>query len=80
MVFGCDAILNIVHEANWKLIKDRKQDLTNTNNAKENASRKPHLYNVGDRVLIKNEWSAKYRKVAFKGPYPITNVNNNGTV
>ena len=40
----------------------------NKNNAKENASRKPHVYNIGDRVLIKNDWSAKYRK------------NDNGTV
>ena len=49
-------------------------------NKQENASRKPHTYNVGDKVLIKNDWSAKYRKVAFLGPYPITNVNDNGTV
>ena len=46
----------------------------------KNTSRKPHVYNVGGRVFIKNDWSAKYRKVAFLGPYPITNVNDNGTV
>ena len=80
LVFGCDAILNIAHKANWKLIKDGKQELINKNNATENASRKLHVYNVGDRVLIKNDWSAKYRKVAFLCPYPITNVNSNGTV
>ena len=56
LVFGCDAILNIAHEANWKLIKDRKQDLIKRINAKENTSRKLHVYNVGDRVLIKNIW------------------------
>ena len=27
LVFGRDAILNIAHEANWKPIKDRKQNL-----------------------------------------------------
>ena len=52
LVFGHDAILNIAHEANWKLIKDRKQDVINKNNANENTSRKPHVYNVRDRVLI----------------------------
>ena len=46
----------------------------------KNTSRKPHVYNVGGRVFIKNDWSAKYRKVAFLGPYPITNMNNNGTI
>jgi len=80
LVFGRDAILNIAREANWKLIRDRKQKLIDQNNERENANRKPHTYNVGDKVLIKNDWSAKYRKVAFLGPYPITNVNNNGTV
>ena len=80
LVFGRDAILNIAREANWKLIRDRKQKLINQNNKQENASRKPHTYKVGDKVLIKNDWSAKYRKVAFLGPYPITNVNDNGTV
>ena len=80
LVFGRDAILNIAREANWKLIKDQKQKLIDQNNKRENASRKPYTYKVGDKVLIKNDWSAKYRKVAFLGPYPITNVNDNGTV
>ena len=53
LVFGRDAILNIADEANWKLIKDRKQKLIDQNNKRENASRKPHTYNVGDKVLIK---------------------------
>ena len=29
LVFGRDSILNITHEANWKLIRDRKQKLIN---------------------------------------------------
>ena len=32
LVFGHDAILNIQHEANWKLISDRKQKLINKTN------------------------------------------------
>ena len=39
LVFGRDAILNINHEANWKLMKGCKQALTNKGNhkiAKEN--------------------------------------------
>ena len=55
LVFDHDAILNIAHKANWKLIKDRKQNLINKSNAKENASRKPHIYNIRGRVLIKND-------------------------
>ena len=29
LVFGCDAILNLLHEANWYLIKHRKQEQIN---------------------------------------------------
>ena len=39
-----------------------------------------HTYNVGDNVLIKNEQIAKHAKVAYKGPYRILAVHNNGTV
>ena len=36
LVFGRDAILNINQEANWQLIKQRKQALINKGNQKEN--------------------------------------------
>ena len=39
LVFGRDAILNTVFEANWQLIKERKQKIINLNNAHENAMR-----------------------------------------
>ena len=37
LVFGRDMILNIQHKANWELIRERKQQLINKNNKKENA-------------------------------------------
>ena len=39
LVFGRDAILDINQEANWKLIKQRKQALINIGNQKENRPR-----------------------------------------
>ena len=39
-----------------------------------------HTYSVGDKVLVKNDQLAKYAKVAYKGPYKILAVHNNGTV
>ena len=30
--------------------------------------------------MIKQDQSAKYDKLAYKGPYQITNIHNNGTV
>mgnify|MGYP000473878471 FL=1 len=80
LVFGRDAILNTRHEADWKIIKDRKQRLINRGNERENKNRKDHTYRVGDKVLLKNEWKTKFNQDAYKGPYTITAVRDNGTV
>ena len=80
LVFGRDAILNIQFKANWKLIKERKQQLIKQNNKRENSKRAPHQYQVGDEVLIKQDQNTKFGTDPYKGPYTITDVRNNGTV
>ena len=68
LVFGIDAILNISHQANWKLLKDQKQNLIKKKNALENKNRKNNIYEIGNTVMIKHDQSAKYAKLAYKGP------------
>jgi RNase H-like domain found in reverse transcriptase/Reverse transcriptase (RNA-dependent DNA polymerase)/Integrase zinc binding domain len=80
LVFGRDAILNIPMQANWKHIEQRKQALIIANNRRENSKRIPHQYRVGDQVLVKKEWDSKYGSDAYKGPFDIVEVRNNGTV
>ena len=80
LVFGRDAILNLMFDANWQLIKQRKQNLINKNNAKENSKRINHTYKVQDLVLVKNEQSTKYGKDAYNSPWTIQEVQDNGTV
>ena len=80
LVFGRDSVLNIRHEANWKLIKERKQKLINRGNERENKNRVLHEYKVGDKVLLKNALKTKFNQDAYIGPYTITAVRNNGTV
>ena len=81
LVFGRDSIMNTRHEANWQLIKTRKQNLIDKGNARENRKRTEHVYKPGDLVLLKNAWNTKYNNQAYIGPYTITTVNtNNGTV
>ena len=80
LVFGRDAIMNLTFNANWQLIKQRKQMLINQNNAKENSKRIPHQYKPKDLVLVKNEQSTKFGKDAYNGPWTIQEVRNNGTV
>ena len=80
LVFGMDAILNINQEANWQLIKQRKQALINKGNQKENRRRQSHVYHTGDKVLLKNAWKTKFNQDAYIGPYTVNKVQNNGTI
>ena len=79
LVFGRDMIFNVQHQANWEYIKQRKQKLINLNNQKENSKRTKHDYKVGDQVLLRRGTENKY-EVPYSGPYPILQVNDNGTV
>ena len=80
LVFGRDAILNINQEANWQLIKQRKQALINKGNQKENRQRQSHVYCTGDKVLLKNAWKMKFNQDTYISPYTVMEVWNNGTV
>ena len=80
LVFGRHAILNTKFEADWALIKERKQKLINQNNKRENKKRKPHVYQVNDKILIANDPNRKFGKDSFSGPFVIQKVNDNGTV
>jgi hypothetical protein len=80
LVFGRDAVLNTKFEADWKYIRDRKQKLIEQNNKRENAKRTGHVYQVGNRVLVKAKLNGKYQGDLWDGPYVIALVNNNGTV
>ena len=80
-VFGRDAILNTVFEANWQLIKERKQKIINLNNARENARRISHTYRVKDQVMcVGKPTLAKFGSDPWDGPHEIVKVNDNGTV
>jgi len=72
-------ILNVQHEANWKYIQQQKQKIINKNNERENSKRIPHTYKKGDLVLLKRGTENKY-ETPYSGPYPILQVNDNGTV
>ena len=80
-------LLHSIHcnqEANWQLIKQRKQALINIGNQKENRLKQSHLYLTGDNVLLKNAWKIKFNQYTYiqdesKGPYTVTEVRNNGT-
>ena len=80
LVFGRDAVLNMRHLADWRYIRERKQDSIDRSNARENAKRLPHQYKPGDQVLIKAEQKRKFGTDAYLGPYVADRVFDNGTL
>ena len=60
-------------------IRQRKQQIINKNNERENSKRKEHTYKVGDQVLLAKGTEFKYES-PFSGPHEILKVNDNGTV
>jgi hypothetical protein len=78
-VFGRDMILNIKHTANWDFIRQRKQNLINKNNLRENAKHIDYVYKLGESVLLKRGTENKY-EAPYSGPHKVLKVNNNGTV
>jgi hypothetical protein len=80
LVFGRDALLNVSFEADWQYIKERKQHRILQNNKRENATRLPHNYSPGDRVMIKRNPNRKFDSPAYLGPHTVTQVFDNGTV
>ena len=80
LVFNRDAMHNVRFEADWKYIKERKQKLIVQNNKRENAKRVPYTYNVGDRVLVKEDPSRKYDGDRWSAPQTVLRVNDNGTL
>ncbi len=80
LVFNRDAMHNVGFQADWKYIKERKQKLILQNNKKENKSRIPYKYKVGDRVMILQDPNRKHGADRYKGPYTVVQVfSDNGT-
>ena len=48
-------------------------------NFKKNMRRNNHQYKVGDKILVKRKKNSKH-ELEFMGPFPITQINDNGTV
>ena len=80
LVFGRDALLNVSFQANWEVIRQRKQRMINLNNARENMTRREYQYTVGQQVMVKLDPNRKHGVDHYKGPYTVSQVNGNGTV
>ena len=57
MVFGRDMILNTPFVAYWEYISLRKQKIIDSNNQLENKNRKPQIYRIQYKVLVRKKRS-----------------------
>ena len=60
LVFFQDAILNIIHVADWEHIWQRKHLRINDNNKRKNMRRNNHQNKVGDKILVKQKKNSKH--------------------
>ena len=79
LVFGQDSILNIKHFPDWEHIRQRKQLRVNYNNKRKHRLQNNQQYKVDDKMIVKRKKKSKH-KLELMGPFPITQINYNGTV
>jgi hypothetical protein len=80
-IFGRDMLFNIPFIADWQKIGERRQRLTDLNNAPENEGRFDYDYKVGQKVLLRKEGILRNAEsIRHKRPRLITTVHTNGTI
>jgi hypothetical protein len=74
-------LFDIPFIADWKKIRERRQRLTDLNNAHENEGRINYDYKVGQKVLLRKEGILHNAESLWhKRPRLITTVHTNGTI
>jgi hypothetical protein len=63
-------IFKIQQTANWEYMKQRKEQIIDHNNKRENSKRQQHVYHVGDKVLLNRGTEIKYES-PYIGPLDI---------
>jgi hypothetical protein len=80
-IFGRDMLFDILFLADWQKIGERRQRLTDLNNACENEGRINYDYKVGQKVLLRKEGILRNAEsIWHKRPRLITTVHTNGTI
>jgi hypothetical protein len=79
LIFGRDMIINAVYLANWKDLQARRRTQVRNNNRRENKSRIPHQYVIGDSVYIRKS-TIEQKLNPLQGPFFIEKTHTNGTV
>jgi hypothetical protein len=74
-------LFNIPYIADWKKIGQHRQLLTDRNTARENEGRIDYDYQVGQKVLIRNNGILRKAESRYlREPWLITSSHTNGTI
>jgi hypothetical protein len=80
-IFGQDMLFDTQFIADWQKIGERRQRLTDLNNARENKGRIDYDYKAGQKVLLRKEGILRNpESIWHKRPRLITTVHTNGTI
>jgi hypothetical protein len=81
VTFGQDMLFDIPFIADWKIVGEHRQRLTDLNTARENKGRIDYDYKVGQKILVRNKGIlCKAQSIWQKDPWTITTVHMNGTI
>ncbi len=80
-IFGRNMLFDLPYLADWTAIGQRRQDIANKTNARENAKRTDFDYQPGQKVmLIQDGRILRKAEDRYLGPFVITSVHTNGTI
>ncbi len=80
-IFGRDMLFDIPFVADWRIIREWRQSLSNCGNQCKNAKQIDYDHKVGNKVLVINEGILRKAESAYgKEPWTITTVHTNGTI
>eukprot|EP00559_Dactyliosolen_fragilissimus_P000621 CAMPEP_0184864654 /NCGR_PEP_ID=MMETSP0580-20130426/15767_1 /TAXON_ID=1118495 /ORGANISM="Dactyliosolen fragilissimus" /LENGTH=192 /DNA_ID=CAMNT_0027363543 /DNA_START=100 /DNA_END=678 /DNA_ORIENTATION=- len=83
LVFNWDMIMDCKAVVEWDVVRNRYREEQKRNYNRENKSRIPHKYRIGDRVIVitkRDERARKVKEYEHKGPFKISSVHKNGNV
>ena len=79
IAFHRDMLLNVPIIADLQILQQKRQNKIDYNTEKSNTRRYSHIYHINDLILIEITNPTKLQQ-KFQGPFPIRQVNDNGTV
>jgi hypothetical protein len=81
-IFGQDMLFDIPFIADWKIIGEHGQRLTDLNSARENKGRIDYDNKVGQKILVWNKGILRkaHQSIWQEDPWTITTVHTNGTI